>query len=155
MLTITLKPFFHKGEEQIGLCFENDAVLNLLVKKIKGVRWSKTNTCWYLPLCRENYAALVEHINNSALIDATILKEYLVEKRKNIPVQPVAYENKPVAKRETKKTSAPPPKFTHPLSKENSEALQKFTQHLVLKAYTDSTIRTYTNELRQFLNTIK
>jgi len=74
MLTITLKPFFHKGEEQIGLCFENDAILNLIVKKIKGVRWSKTNNCWYLPLCRENYTALAERIHDTATIDSTAFR---------------------------------------------------------------------------------
>jgi len=41
------------------------------------------------------------------------------------------------------------------LSKENTEALQKFKQKLVLKSYNPSTIRTYTNEFAQFLNTIK
>ena len=40
------------------------------------------------------------------------------------------------------------------LNKENKEALQQFHQQLILKGYSTSTIRTYTNEFVQFLNTI-
>ena len=41
------------------------------------------------------------------------------------------------------------------LSKENYDALQKFQQQLVLKSYSRSTIKTYTNEFTQFLYTIQ
>ena len=41
------------------------------------------------------------------------------------------------------------------ISKENKETLQKFTQQLILKSYSPSTIKTYTNEFVQFLQLIK
>lgn len=41
------------------------------------------------------------------------------------------------------------------LSKENQEALDKFVQHLKLKAYSSSTIRTYRNEFIQLLHMLK
>jgi site-specific recombinase XerD len=41
------------------------------------------------------------------------------------------------------------------LSPENREALQKFVQHLKLKAYSTSTIKTYRNELLQLLQLLK
>ncbi len=41
------------------------------------------------------------------------------------------------------------------LSKENLDALQKFVEHLKLKAYSSSTIRTYRNEFLQLLQLLK
>jgi hypothetical protein len=41
------------------------------------------------------------------------------------------------------------------LSKENGEAMQEFKRQLVLKGYSQSTLRTYENEFRQFLQTLK
>jgi site-specific recombinase XerD len=41
------------------------------------------------------------------------------------------------------------------ISKENLEQLRKFTQQLVLKSYSLSTIKTYTYEFVPFLHTIK
>ncbi len=43
----------------------------------------------------------------------------------------------------------------HRLSDENNGALQKFRQRLILKSYSQNTIRTYTNEFLQFLQIIK
>jgi len=47
------------------------------------------------------------------------------------------------------------PNQIYTISKENREALQQFKRQLNLKAYSPSTIKTYTNEFTQFLNTIK
>ena len=77
MLAITLKAFFHHGKKQMGICFENDTVLNLLVRKIKGVRWSKTHACWYMPFSKENYTALAKRFQGTATIDSTAFREYL------------------------------------------------------------------------------
>ena len=41
------------------------------------------------------------------------------------------------------------------IGKENRDALQQFNRLLILKSYSKSTIRTYDNEFRQFLQTIK
>jgi hypothetical protein len=68
--------------------------------------------------------------------------------------------NKPELKPAPSKTTATHTKpiqqsnLIHRLSKENTDALQKFKQQLILKSYSPSTIRTYTNEFGQFLNTI-
>ena len=61
MSTLTLKPFIHRGMEQMTLFFATTATLNNCARKVKGIRWSKTHGCWYLPLNRENYGSLSRH----------------------------------------------------------------------------------------------
>src|SRR5437764_8795489 len=92
MLIITLKPFFHRGKEQIGLFFENDALLNVSVRRIPATRWSKTFNCWYLSFSKENYRLIVSSLAAIAKIDDTILREYLVKRNKIIVVKSAAAE---------------------------------------------------------------
>ncbi len=77
MITITLQPIFHKNAEQIALMYQNKASINKEVKKIKGVQWSQSNKCWYLPLSRPNYNAIVAATQAYAIVDTTALKQYL------------------------------------------------------------------------------
>ena len=48
-----------------------------------------------------------------------------------------------------------PANYIQGISKENKQALEQFKRQLILKSYSPFTIRTYENEFRQFLNTIK
>ncbi|HEY8689349.1 MAG TPA: tyrosine-type recombinase/integrase [Chitinophagaceae bacterium] len=153
METVTLKAFFHNEMECIGIFSGENATLNTIFQKKAGARWSRTHKCWYMPCTKKNYEMLANALSGKAILQTDLLKQYL-ENKKNKTVQPLAYKNKSVAKQETKKTPAPASKQIHTLSKENSEALQQFHQQLILKSYSASTIRTYTNEFVQFLNTI-
>jgi hypothetical protein len=45
-----LQPLFHRGGEQIGIFFPKNEEINSIVRKIKGIKWSQTHKCWYLPL---------------------------------------------------------------------------------------------------------
>lgn len=47
---VTLKNLFHREQECIGLYFPYDTELIALVKEIPGIRFSKTNKCWYVPV---------------------------------------------------------------------------------------------------------
>lgn len=98
MLIILLKAFFHNGKEQIGIYFENDNSLSIIVRKVAKVRWSKTQNCWYLPLSKDNYSLIVKNINNLAKIDSTSLKEYLQKRNKIVNIK-VAAAEKPVLAR--------------------------------------------------------
>ena len=154
MLMITLTPLFHKGIQQIGISFNNNTALNNLLKKINTVRWSKTNKCWYLPLSKENYTALIETFKDAATINNNALRQYLQQKNNVAQLPPTAIIPATKVAVHSKPTTTSPATM-HRLNAANSEALKKFTQHLILKAYSPSTIRTYTNELVQFLSTIK
>ena len=155
MLTITLKSFLHRGGQQISISFDNDNALNQAVKKISGTRWSKTNKCWYILLNKENYTTIIQKFNNKAIINNTQLKQYLVQKNSVVAISPKARQPVTVARAIIYKPAPKPVAAIHQLSPANIQALKLFTQHLILKAYSPSTIRTYSNELVQFLHAIK
>lgn len=159
MEIVVLKPLYHRGQEHIGIYFERNALIQSLIQKQAGGRWSKTQKCWYVSLSKDAYQNLTKVFNNKAVVKNDELREYLLEKKKNNPVITPSGEKKTivpkeVAQKERKKIVAPPNQI-HTISKENREALQQLTMQLNLKAYSPSTIRTYTNEFTQFLNTLK
>jgi len=162
METVTLKPLFHRGAECIGIYaaqsrLPSGATLNYYFQKKAGAMWSRTHTCWYILLSQKNYEMLANVLKGIAQLDVMELKKYLLEKQKsagkeNLQVAvPVISPIKPVPA----KIAVQHIKQTLVISKENNEALQKFKQQLVLKSYSPSTIKTYTNEFIQFLQTIK
>lgn len=147
METITLKPLYHRGQESIGIYYDNYASLNKIIKKLPKVKWSQTNRCWYIPLNETAYNQICNVFNKSNNIDNTALKQYL-QKRKQITatilVSPPKIVSKPIV-------SSPAWK----LSKENLAALERFIEQLKLKSYSSSTIRTYRNEFLQLLQLLK
>ena len=159
METIVLKPLHHRGQECIGIYFERNAVLQSLIQKQVGGRWSKTNSCWYAPLSKSNYEQLAKSLQGKAELKIDELKKYLLEKKRGnwtATVPNIVAEKPEVKMNITKVTrNIKSQNLVHRISKENSEALQKFQQQLILKSYSPSTIRTYSNELVQFLHTIK
>ena len=165
METVTLKPLFHRGIECIAIYsnqsrLPSGATLNHYFQKKAGARWSRTNKCWYIPCTEKSYEMLAKAISGKAILQTEDLKKYLLEKRNNKKEVPVMNLDKMPEKAKAIKPEA---KVTKPvqknaafkLSKENNEALQKFKQQLVLKSYSVSTIKTYTNEFMQFLHVIK
>jgi len=146
MLTVLLKPLFHHGKEQIGILFESDPILNIIVRKIKKVRWSKTHGCWYLLLSKENYLTLVKGMEHSAIIDSKALKEYL-EKRNKILVIKEAASEQPVI--------APANLKTYDISEENFSQLIRMVETMQLGKKSENTIKTYKNEFLALLQILK
>lgn len=135
---ITLKPLTHRQQECIGIYFTKNHNLQQLVKTLKGIKWSQTHGCWYLPLVKENFELIKIKFHKSCTIDLSELKKYLVKK-----------QELNVAGISTPKQTVNAAGWN--LSKENIQALSDFLQELKLKAYSSSTIRTYKNELLQLL----
>lgn len=161
METVTLKPLQHRGEECIGIYSPQSrllsvATLNHYYQKKAGAKWSRTNKCWYIPCTEKKYEQLAKVLKGLAVLEVSELKKYLLEKRKNTDTGKlqVALPFVPVAEKQPERI---PLKRITParISRENDEALQKLKQQLVLKSYSPSTIRTYTNEFMQFLQVIK
>jgi integrase/recombinase XerD len=157
METVTLKPLFHKEAECIGIYSAQNATLNHYFQKKAGAKWSRTHKCWYVPCTEKNYELLTKALKGKAILEVTELKKYLLERKKNIinknshlPIAVIPQKNITVSK-----VTVQHLKQTVVISKENSEALQKFKQQLVLKSYSPSTIKTYTNEFTQFLQLLK
>ncbi len=161
METIKLKALHHRDMECIGIYSMQNGTLNYYFQKKAGAKWSRTNKCWYVPCKEKNYEQLCKALAGKAILDVAELKQYLLEKKKNKKDIPFSNENKIAEKAVATKAASTQSKpvrqsiLPYKLSKENNEGLQKFKQQLVLKSYSTSTIRTYTNEFMQFLVTIK
>ena len=161
METVILKPLYHRRQECIGIYFEKNGVIQSAIQKHASCKWSKSNSCWYVLCTGENYLRLKSALENKAKLEIAELKKFLIEKRKANPSAPLSFPNESVSKNQVKSNSVISSKpsgrtnFPNSLSKENKEALQRFTRQLHLKAYSGSTIKTYTNEFTQFLQTIK
>ncbi len=152
MEKVTLKPLLHRENDCIGIYFPKNNALQSLVQHKTGAKWSRTHTCWYVPMNKENYERLCRALKGKVMIENESLKTFLrSRKEKSIPATPIGSQQPNAEKPKT----AQSPKVTPITCEENIIALQKFRQMLVLKGYSSSTARTYTNEFIQFLNAIK
>jgi site-specific recombinase XerD len=143
MKTITIRPMFHRNQEQLAIHFEHDDSLNTLIRQVPYVRWSKTNRCWYLPFDKEHLARLTLHCKDKAIIDYAELKPHL-EHRKTVLELKTGGGDLPRYTEVTQKT--------YDLSPENMEALRKTINYMHMRGLSQSTIRTYRNEFRIFLS---
>lgn len=144
---IVLQPLYHRGIENIAIPAPNDPQLILAIRKLPKVKWSETHSCWYIPYTEGIIRIMEQAFKTIAIIDTTLLESYL-QKRKDIEKTIASRQAiTPQVKRKTSITASPAWK----LSKENLAALQKLIDHLKLKAYSPSTIKTYRNEFLQLL----
>jgi site-specific recombinase XerD len=149
MATITLKPLLHRGCENIAIIAPNEAAITIVIRKLPKVKWSQTNRCWYVPLNDDTLQSVKTILKDIAEVDGEPVKKYFEKKKAVVKTLPLSSSSG------NKKTT---PLFTSPawrLSKENLQALQRFTDQLKLKAYSDSTIKTYRNEFLQLLQLLK
>ncbi len=156
MDSVVLKPLYHRGQESIGIYFERNALLQSLIQKQAGGRWSKTNVCWYIQLSKNNYQQLAKTLSGKAILQTNDLKEYLL-KRKSDTTPTLTVAQKPIAKLPSQniKKFAPKLKQSGVLSKENEHEYTDYKNRLLLKGYSPSTVRTYCNEFHIFLQTLK
>jgi hypothetical protein len=83
LVEVILKPLHHRGQDIIGIYFEKNPAIQSLIQKQAAARWSKTNSCWYIPLSKENYEKLSLALREQATLDTGELKKYLLDKKKN------------------------------------------------------------------------
>lgn len=168
MSQVVLKPLYHRNQECIGIYFENSPVLNGAIRKNAGARWSQTNKCWYVPLSKENYYKLFFAVKGKAELVHKELHEYLAGKKKKgkeairdisaivkqptAVIRPAQSIKQPVSRNIslTQKTTANyKGGIIQPV---NSHIIPAIHQHLKLKAYSPSTIKTYLGEMTQLLS---
>ncbi len=143
--TVTLKPLYHRGSENMAICFANNASLSDIVKKLKGIKWTRTHKCWYLPLSKQSYAALKSALSDAATIHTEALKSYL-EQRKSVR------SNAGTGKLTMKKSVQ---LIEQPLCADNIVAYNDFVTMIQLKGYSASTLRTYSDAFYQLLRLLK
>lgn len=141
----------HKGEERIFIKSPNKRELNKVFNALNGVKWSNTKKEWHMPLDEKLYKQFYASLKKEASINNTALKTYLQNKKKEASIENQA---KPAQISITSKPKAPElPQQSIALI--NAHVLPASKQALVLKAYSPSTIKTYLNEISQFLHAIK
>jgi site-specific recombinase XerD len=140
MQVVTLKPFYHRGQECIGVYFTHIQQIQDIVKRIPKAKWSFTHKCWYIPCNKEACTLLMDGLKGLATVETDLLKQYLQNRQ---AVQPA-----------TKAVMAPATAqviINYPLDAENAKALLAFRNMLVLKGYSPKTIKNYCNEFHQLL----
>ena len=140
---IILKPLHHRGQESFALCFSENKDLENIVRRLKAIKWSVQNRCWYLPLKKEHYTSLVAAIKEKATLDTKALKAYL-EQRKTV-ISEKGSSAKPLAVQRAAVL------IQHPLNGVNLKAYEAYKNLLHLKAYSPNTIKTYCNEFHCLL----
>jgi len=140
MHTITLSLKTHKGEERIFVEFESSKTINDAVKQVPGIRWSESNKRWHLPPEKNSIKELQQKVNLLAIIDTSVLKTQLEERKKRslAVLSPVAQKI-----------------MLHELCADNQTALDIFIKTLQLKAYSHNTIKTYRTEFGVLLKLLR
>lgn len=149
---VILTPLLHKGKTCIALHFPYEATLQMAVRKTKHIKWSQTNKCWYLPLEKEYYNELKKNITPLAIIDNSALKTYLLNTGKKANIVSASTVRQKPASTQNSNNNIKPFASIQPV---NSHVIPAMRQILILKAYSASTIKTYLNEMSQFLQAIK
>lgn len=150
--TITLKPLYHRGGEQIGIYYKNDLRLNIIIKDKAGAKWSQTHKCWYVPQNRAAFEKLKSVLNNHARLETSELKKYLERKNNKLSSSTaIQISTSPITAATKEKGVQKPTAGIFPV---NRHVLPAMEQMLRLKGYSPSTIKTYSNETAVFLKTI-
>lgn len=129
--TITLRKIVHQGEQRIAVDFPYDSLLIKTIRSLGG-RWSKTLKCWHVSYTKESYQNILAGFSFC-----------------NILLPPQGASSVLPVKKE------PPRPLLKALSKNNKEALDKYTEMIVLKGYSPSTLKTYRNEFAMFLQHLR
>jgi len=168
MKEVILKPLQHKGLECIGIYFAINGKIQGALQKTGAVKFSSTHKCWYTPLSKENYNKVFFALKGLATIEQAGLRQYLEDKKKKAvnSIRPgsVIHKNKAVKPIVPPASNQPKPEWIDKrvtvykkerISRVNSHILPAMHQYLKLKAYSPSTIKTYLNEMSQFLALLK
>lgn len=158
MQKIVLKPLFHRRQECIGIHFDHNAKINSTIQQKAGARWSQSHKCWWISLSKENYNKLFFALKGLADIEQSVLHDYLAQRKIQpqliaAPVKQVSTSSKPaIAKWVNQKTVV---YKKEKIDAVNAHVLPAMEQHLKLKAYSKSTIKTYLGEITQFVTALK
>lgn len=177
MIPVILQYLNHRNRDNIAIIAPKDIGINAALKQLPDIRFSKTHACWYLPLDRAHYQQVVKELQFIATIDNTPLKDYLhIQKPLNadsttavqdaVKTKSIQLTGRPATdtgglKKKYKPVYPQPDDsaLTHTtllkISPVNRKALADFQRQLQLKSYSSSTIKTYRNELMQYLAALK
>lgn len=140
--TITLKPVWHRKEERILLQCAKDKYLNNAIRRLSGVKWSQSLSCWHIPCTDEAYKEFKAGLKSICNIEKKLLKAYLEKRNIALQAHPEAKTTAGIA-------------FAQYVNKANLELLALTIEQLKLKGYSASTIKTYRAEIAVFMKTLR
>lgn len=149
--TISLKPLIHREGEQLAIYFQYKREIDLAVRSIKGIKWSQSNKCWYLPLSKESFEKIKATLDPFGKLEITELRKYLETRKTSQPELSLVKSKNTISTRDNKTGSI---KIYSGIKPVNRHVLLKMEEHLKLKAFSQSTIRTYLNEMAQLLQAL-
>lgn len=123
MKNLRLIPAVHKNQAVVKAHFVFDKNIIALVKNQNGARWSQTLQSWYFSKADFNLNTLYQSCKGKVFIDYSRLKQA------SLPI---------------KKTVSEPPKPIVNIPKE-------YTEQLVLKRYSQNTVKTYSSCFLKFM----
>lgn len=130
---VILKPVEHRLMKCIAIQFPYDESLFPAVRSIPGATFSKTMKCWYAPAATASIQKILQVFKGKAWVDLTQLKQQakpsVAHKTKVTPTQPVII----------------------PINEFQVAAMEAMHKKLKLKNYSASTIRTYTEQFKLFM----
>jgi site-specific recombinase XerD len=115
--------------------------LEQVVRRIKGIKWTRTYRQWYIPLSKENYESIKTLLEGIATLETGELKKYL-EQRKSM---------QPLVKSEGLSKKRSDLLVQYPLCDANLLAFTSFQAMIHLKGYSPNTPRSYSNEFHFLL----
>jgi len=146
---ITIKPILHRSEEQLAIFFPFNKNIDYAVRSIKGIKWTQTYKCWYLPLSKNSFETVKIKLKDLGTLEYSALKAWL-EKRNKI----IAIKKQTSSLPETIRIKKPTLEgFT--ISAENMFLLDQTINTLKLKAYANNTIELYRGEILQLMRLLK
>ncbi|HXB41917.1 MAG TPA: site-specific tyrosine recombinase/integron integrase [Bacteroidia bacterium] len=131
MKTLALDITKHREAEDILLRYPNDKVLDEAIKKISGVRWTRTHTCWQVAYSVFTINQIKAIFDPICKIDATLLKEKIVSKKTNPSIVAVP--------------------ATLVIGDDAKIKMKQFKDWLESRRYSKNTVVTYMDALKSFL----
>jgi len=149
MITVICKPLFHRGMECIGIYFERDPVVQKALKKTGIARYSATHNCWFAPWNIRNLEIIKRALSSCSELTISgvdrpgdsFLAPHVF--RQDLPIARTI-DNALFFSRQRKGT-------IHAI---NAHVLPLMKQRLILKAFSNSTQKTYLTEMRQLLQSL-
>ncbi len=130
-MKITLKIFQHNNKEQIGIYFPYNYEAKEYIKKLEGVKWSRTNKVFYIENASNNLNQLFNYLR---------AKKWFVNYEQ---VKKTVQKNQNEIKQKTKVVRKQ-------LSAKKLERLNAFKLWMEQQRYSDNTINTYSSLLKVF-----
>ncbi len=144
MIVIQLKPFFYNGKECIGLHGPGDGYFHSTIKKIAGIKWYSIGRYWYIPCTRVAYDSFKKQVEHLFTIDTAKLRQYLEQRKVKISDQ-----------QQSIKAITAMQLIKFPLCKENLLAFEAMRNKMVVKGFSQNTIRNYLYEFNLLLRLLK